>query len=140
RELMQRMPERYRVVGSALQDRPVTSYQVLVGKGTAFERDGMRLTHDFPDGTDNTILIVDASVAVPWTKPEDVVVEYEPLLPKLRHWKHRRDFFLNGTSKDGFIVVMANGGSRGVPPALATEENLRAWATRNGGEPVPKNW
>src|SRR5262249_16425317 len=124
RELMQRMPKCYRVGGMNLQDPPDTFYQVLIGKGTAFERDGLRLSHDFPAGTDNTILVVDASVAVPWTKPEDVIVDDTPLLPKLSYWMHRRDFFLNGTSKDGFIMAMANGASRFAPPPLANEENL----------------
>jgi hypothetical protein len=50
-------------------DRPgCTCFQVLVGPGTAFEKPGLTLT-DFPDGSDNTIRLVEAK---------------EPVLPELR--------------------------------------------------------
>lgn len=51
-----------------------TFFQVFIGPGTAFERAEKPLTMkvDFPDGVENTILIVVGDKEVPWTKPEDV--------------------------------------------------------------------
>jgi hypothetical protein len=52
---------------SAFGKNSSTAYQVIVGKGAAFEGiQGQRLK-DFTDGTSNTILIVEAAIAVPWT-------------------------------------------------------------------------
>src|SRR5207253_2180467 len=54
-----------------------TRLQVFVGPGTPFEiAEGPRLKGDFPDGLDQTILIAEGAVAVPWTKPADL--DYSP--------------------------------------------------------------
>ena len=59
-----------------------TFYQVFVGKGAAFEGTrGLKLAEDFPDGTSNTILIVEAGEAVPWTKPDDLPYAADRPLP-----------------------------------------------------------
>jgi hypothetical protein len=44
----------------------------------------MRNSRDFPDGTNNTIHLVEASKSVPWTKPEDVAYAPGRPLPKSR--------------------------------------------------------
>ena len=55
---------------------------MLVGKGTAFEgTQGLSLENDFPDGTANTILVVEAGEAVPWTKPADLAYDPDGPLP-----------------------------------------------------------
>jgi hypothetical protein len=56
-------------------ERGLTHYQVFVGPGTAFERDGLTF-QDFPDGPSNTLLVVETREAVPWSKPADL--EYDP--------------------------------------------------------------
>jgi hypothetical protein len=60
-----------------------TRYQGFVGKGAFFEgKKGLRFA-DFTDGTSNTLMIVEASKAVPWTKPEDIPFDPAKPLPKL---------------------------------------------------------
>src|SRR5262249_36175043 len=55
-------------------------YQVFIGQGAAFEgKEGMRMPIDFPYGLANTILVVEAGEAVPWTKPQDI--SYSPSRP-----------------------------------------------------------
>jgi hypothetical protein len=62
-----------------------TVCHVFVGNGTAFEgHDGLRLSDDFPDGTFNTLLLVEAGEPVPWTKPEDLTYDPAGPLPELR--------------------------------------------------------
>ena len=59
---------------------PVASLHPLVAES---ERAGLRLPEDFPDGTSNTILLVEASVGVLWTKPADIVYDPRGPLPLL---------------------------------------------------------
>src|SRR5262249_14544811 len=61
-----------------------TYYQVFTGSDAPFSleaRVGPKLT-DFTDGTAQTFLIVEASEAVPWTKPADLVYDAKKPLPK----------------------------------------------------------
>jgi hypothetical protein len=60
-----------------------TFFQAFAGKGTIFEgKKGISFS-DVTDGTSNTIMIVEASKAVPWTKPEDIDYDAAKPLPKL---------------------------------------------------------
>src|SRR2546421_760485 len=45
-----------------------TFYQVFTGRGTR----GLNLREDFPASLSNTVLVVEAGEAVPWTKPVDL--------------------------------------------------------------------
>lgn len=100
-----------------------TTYRVFVGPGAAFEsRHGIRW-RDFPDGTSNTLLIVEANEPVPWTKPAELAYAPEGALPALGR-KH----------PDKFCVALADGSVEFVPKTVS-ETALRAAITRNGGEP-----
>jgi hypothetical protein len=104
----------------------VTCYQVLVGPGAAFEgRQGLR-TEDFSDGTANTLLVVEAAEAVPWTSPRDVA--YQPGKPLPR---------FGGHTPGGFRAAYADG-YVGLVPADTPEKTLRALITRNGSERVTR--
>ena len=83
--LLPRMPSLYAIPSDR---RPLNSYsthyRVFTGKGTAFEGlRGLRLKEDFPDGVDNTLLIVEANEAVPWTKPDELPYDSQSPLPRL---------------------------------------------------------
>jgi hypothetical protein len=106
-----------------------THYQVFVGKGAAFEgKQGLSPTKDFPDGTSNTILIVDAAEAVPWTKPEDLPYDPARPLPALGH-----------ISPKLFRVALGDASVRTLYHNL-NEQTLRAAITRNGGETLGPDW
>jgi hypothetical protein len=102
----------------------LTYYQVFHGPGVAFEgHRPLRIT-GFTDGTSNTILIVEGSAAVPWTKPADLAFDPKKPLPKVG-----RMF------KDRFLAALADGSVRTLKTAIK-ENTLRALITRNGGEPI----
>jgi hypothetical protein len=107
----------------------LTYYQGFAGKGAFFEgKKGLRLPADFPDGTSNTIMIVEASKGVPWTKPEDIPYDAEKPLPKLG---------LPGSKS--YLAALCDGSVRTVTPKL-TERTLRLAITRNDGFPLGADW
>ena len=129
--LLRQMPKVYASPSFYKTAKPYhTPYQVFVGKGTAFEgKSGLRLADDFPDGTSNTILIVEAAEAVPWTKPADLPYgRYRPL-PAL-DWR----------SPHFFLAALADCSIRNVDLRQLKESTLRAAITRNGGEALGEDW
>src|SRR5262249_6556434 len=109
--------------------RFATYYQVIFGSGAAFEdKKTMRIPASFPDGTSNTILIVEAEKAVPWTKPADIPYDPKKPLPKL-----------GGMFKDGFHVTLADGSARFVKRGVS-DTTMRAAITRDGGEVLGSDW
>jgi hypothetical protein len=76
------------------------------------------------DGIENTILVVEAADAVPWTKPEELLfLPNKPLPP------------LGGHFATGFTIVVCDTGLRRIRPDF-DEIQLRAAITCNGGEKV----
>jgi hypothetical protein len=60
----------------ATHDEPgFTRYLAILGPGTAFEKPGLTWA-DFPDGRENTFLVVDAKIPVPWTRPYGHEIEH----------------------------------------------------------------
>jgi hypothetical protein len=128
--LLDRMPDSFAAPWTRLVDVPPnhTVCRVFVGPGAAFEgRRGVRLPEDFPDGTANTLLFVEAGEPVPWTKPDEIT--YDPNQP----------VHLQGLFRDGFRACDANGTYRFINYDM-DQEMLHALITRNGGEPVPPDW
>lgn len=82
--LLAKMPKLYAPpLPGKTKEKHATFYQVFVGKGTAFEgKEGASLA-DMADGTSNTVAIVEAAEAVPWSKPADLPYDDKKPLPKL---------------------------------------------------------
>src|SRR5262249_48944762 len=114
KQLISRMPSIYAPVRrrAGLGE---TYYQVLVGRGTAFEgNQSIGLPGDFPDGTSKPIWVVEGGEPVPWTKPDDVDYDPDKPLPPL-----------GGLFRDGFNCVLADGSVRFIP-RQTREETIRA--------------
>ena len=124
RPLLEQMPKVYADPGQA--DPPgMTRYRVFVGSSTPLMMPqgprparGRRLP-EFTNGLSNTILIVEAADAVPWTKPDELVFAPDQPLPRLK------------PSRSGANVAMADGSVR---PILADtpEADLRAMIAIDG--------
>ena len=124
KRLLGQIPKVYRLPGEPPTPDGLTNYQVFVGPRTMFE-EGQRVgIGQVPDGTSNTLLVVEAVAGVPWTKPEDLRFNPNGPLPALR------DPFGRGAN-----VLYADGSCRPLPSGTP-EATIKALITRNGGEPV----
>ena len=155
RELLARMPGVFASPYPGSHAEGTTTYQGLVGPGTAFEAPGgttlgaserspagavfpsiVRSVGDFPDGADRTLMVVTARRAVPWSKPEDVLIQPGGPPPPLGEEGMRRREAFQAGKIHGFIGLFADGSVRSI--ALTTPERiLRALFSRNGGEEIP---
>jgi prepilin-type processing-associated H-X9-DG protein len=122
KQLLTRMPDIFVVPGKATQPG-YTYYQVLTGPRTAFENPKGQTLDEFPDGLENTFLIVEAQNAVPWTKPDDLAYDPDKPLPRF------------GTHFGGFNAAFADGSAQHIPANTDTT-TLRGLITRNGRERV----
>jgi hypothetical protein len=136
--LLTKMPQFYRK--AMWSDDPKTPgkthYQVFVGPGAAFERDGLT-PRDFPDGLADTLLVVEAAEPVPWSKPVDLEYDPDKPLPRLGGIHKKATFFFNRVvnTRDGFNAAFADASTRFIADDVS-EATLRALITRNGGETV----
>ncbi len=76
-----------------------------------------------PDGTSNTIMVVEAGEAVPWTKPDEFPNDPNKPLPKL-----------GGHFKGKMNVLIGDGSVRTLDLSKIDEKMIRAAITINGGE------
>jgi hypothetical protein len=130
--LLERMPKTYEAPWKKYVDVPPhhTVLHVFVGKGAAFEWDrGLRLgAEDFPDGTSNTLLYVEAGPPVPWTKPEEI------------EFTAGKAIRLGGLFRDGMRAGTVDGSGYKMIPHDYDEQRLRSSVTRNGGEESEPAW
>ena len=132
--LLERMPEVFDIPGAPAEPG-MTSYRGLSGEHAFFDPkvpEGVQI-QSITDGTSNTIGVVEAREAVPWTKPDtDIPFGGDP--NKLDAILALRGE-LGGHSPGGFHALFIDGSVRfikdSVNPAV-----LRALITRHGGEVI----
>jgi hypothetical protein len=129
--LLTMMPKVYELPGVSAPPGH-TYYQVFVSSPSANPHalfstdpnDRVRITQVM-DGTSNTLMIVEAATAVPWTKPDDVA--FDPNGPPPPIGKHYNGG-CNAATADGKVHFL---------PGTIAPATLRALITRDGGEDVP---
>ena len=142
KELLAKMPRVFMPVGVKPRVPNLTFYQVFVGTGAVFDDNRLPLKSDlgtgamgglagmphatrggpltFRDIPNNTILIAEAGVAVPWTKPGDIPYEATKPLPAL-----------GGQFASVINVAYADGSVHSLPKTLS-EATIRARISRAG--------
>jgi hypothetical protein len=117
KELLSRIPLVYRHPKGdpAKTAAGFTYYRVFVGPGTPFDPTvghKLRLPQDFPDGGQNTLLVVEAADPIEWTRPETDDFQYSASksLPKF-----------GGRWTSGFHVLLGDGTVIFVPKEISEE-------------------
>jgi prepilin-type N-terminal cleavage/methylation domain-containing protein/prepilin-type processing-associated H-X9-DG protein len=125
--LIDEMPNVY-VCPSRGQVQPgTTTYRMFVGQGAFSEKDQGTPLAGITDGTSNTIMVVEAAEAVPWTRP-DSDLEFDP----------DAKASLQGAGSPhpgGFNALFADGSVRFIKDSVAAQV-FRALITRAGGEVI----
>ncbi|MFO0796290.1 MAG: DUF1559 domain-containing protein [Gemmataceae bacterium] len=98
-----------------------TPYVRPAGKGTAFPPGRALKLADFPDGLSNTVMAVEATAAVEWSRPADLPVDAKQPLSGLAR-----------PDGAGFIALLADGSVRVVSPKVDPAELLRAFDPADG--------
>ncbi|HYT90453.1 MAG TPA: DUF1559 domain-containing protein [Gemmataceae bacterium] len=103
-----------------------TVYLGALGKDTMFSGKEKLQIRDVPDGTSNTIFLVEAldERAVIWTKPDEL--HYDPKQPHAG---------LVSKDRDWILTAFVDGSVRALPATIRADI-LRALFTRNGGEAI----
>jgi hypothetical protein len=122
--LIAKMPKVYAMPLPSTAKANETYYRAFVGNGAALDLlTGPKYPADFADGTSNTVLVVTAKDAVPWSKPDDLAFDPDKDMTKLLGFFHG----------DLCMVGMADGSARGLSKKIS-KTTLHGAITRNGGE------
>jgi RNA polymerase sigma factor (sigma-70 family) len=122
KKLLERIPQTYSPVNAKTKEKYETFYQAFAGKGAVFEPGEKIRFVDIPDGTSNTIMIVEAADPVPWTKPEDIAFDPDKPLPKL-----------GGEFPDIVNAAFCDGSVHTIDKKKTDEKMLRWLILRNSG-------
>ena len=82
---------------------------------------------NIPDGASSTIMLIQSDLALPWTLPGDLTLEFPQ--------DNDHIFVETLITSDEMSVAMADGSTKQIPKSIATDK-LRAMFTRAGGELV----
>ncbi len=106
----------------------LTPYRGIVGQGAFFDLKQPVSMNAITDGTSNTLMVVEASEAVAWTKPDEIVFKPDDdQAPPL--------FGFGSNHPGGFNAAMADGSVRFFKTSI-NPLVLKALITRAGGEVV----
>jgi hypothetical protein len=120
KKLIAKIPKVFAPPGIQTKEPGLTFYQVFAN----YYPNGGRFPASIPDGTYNTIAIVEAATPVMWTKPDDIdAPERQLVLPKL-----------GGIFKEGFHTAFWDGHVRFFRKDAISERSLRALMTPNAGD------
>jgi hypothetical protein len=114
----------YRAFLASPDSQIKTAWEMKPNKDAMFGATGAGL-RGITDGSTNTLGVVEAAEATPWTKPEPLPYDAKKPLPKL-----------GGLFKDGFNAGMMDASVRFISNRI-DETSLRALITANGGEIIP---
>src|SRR5262249_20600373 len=105
-------------------------YQGFSGPDAIFRpgKPGLHLA-GIPDGTSNTIMAVEATTAVPWTKPADIPFDMKKEVPKFGKAFGERP-----------LAVMCDGSTRVLDLKRISKETLKNAINPSDGNVLGQDW
>jgi prepilin-type N-terminal cleavage/methylation domain-containing protein/prepilin-type processing-associated H-X9-DG protein len=126
------IPQMPKIYAPAKPGKPgYTHLQMVIGP-SAMQPTAARIPASFPDGTSNTIAVVEAAEPVVWTKPDDVMLPGKELPKDLR-----KKF--GGLHPGGFNVVMWDGSVRFIRDSVS-DRTLGIALNPSDGMVLPSDW
>jgi beta-lactamase regulating signal transducer with metallopeptidase domain len=126
RKLIDKMPSVYGYPSLTGSNQSHPAYFVFTGPETILGKGDKPSFADVFDGTSNTILAVDASRDIPWTKPEDIPFDSKGPLPEV-----------GGFTPDGFDALFGDGSVKHIKKSI-NPTIFKALITRAGGEVIDR--
>jgi hypothetical protein len=130
RPLLEKMPKTFASARVTVKGKGYTVYQVFSGPGALFDKGKTKyLIASVPDGLSNTIFAVEASKAVPWSKPADIPFDKDKDVP---------DF---GKAYDGKpLCAMMDGSVRLLALKGIKPQTLKYAIMPDDGMPLGPDW
>ena len=129
KKLLAKMPKVYAMPGKTAPGGTDTYYRAFVGNGAMWDwLTGTKITN-IADGTSNTLMVVTAADAVPWTKPDELEFDPEKDMTKLI------GLVVNGKAQ----AALCDGSVRTLKK-VPDRKTLNALITKNGGEVIPNDF
>jgi prepilin-type processing-associated H-X9-DG protein len=126
------IPQMPKVYAPAKPGKPgYTHLQMVIGP-SAMQPTAARFPNSFPDGTSNTIAVVEAAEPVVWTKPDDVMLPGKELPKDLK----KR---FGGLHPGGFNVLLWDGSVRFIRDSVS-DRTLGIALNPSDGMVLPSDW
>jgi prepilin-type processing-associated H-X9-DG protein len=126
--LVDRMPKVY-ASPNAVAAPGQTYYKMCTGPAAIFNSPVKYTIGNIPDGTSNTIFVVEGGNTVTWTKPDDFVISENKPLPDMK---------LNGNSRVN--VLLGDGSVRSIDLNTLSEKTLRNAICPDDGNVLGSDW
>jgi hypothetical protein len=130
KKLIAKMPKIFAPPKGVTAPEGKTYLQMVIGPKAM--RPGFKIG-TIPDGTSNTIAIVEAAEPVIWTKPDDVFIPGKEMPKDLK-----KKF--GGHFKNGFNVAVFDGSVRWIDPKKVSDRTLWLAIQPDDGEPLGADW
>jgi hypothetical protein len=129
KKLLAEMPEIYMSPRVVVKKKGYTVYQGFAGEGALFEPGKTLRIASIIDGTSNTIMAVESSLAVPWSKPADLPFDVKKDLPDIGKAYGAKP-----------LAALCDGSVRTLNLKTLTPETFKAAITVAGGEVLGADW
>jgi Protein of unknown function (DUF1559) len=129
-KLLEKMPKIFESPRIVAKKKGYTAYQGFSGDDALFRPGKPALTlPGIPDGCSNTLMVLETSSAVPWTRPADIPFDPKKDLPDFGKAYGQRP-----------MAALCDGAVRVLDLKKISAETLKAAVTPNGGEVLGKDW
>ncbi len=107
----------------------LTYYKILTGPNAVFNSPTKYTVANIPDGSSNTIFVIEGGAPVIWTKPDDFVIDAKRPLPDMK---------LVGNSRVN--VLLGDGSVRNIDLNTISERTLRNAIQPDDGNVLGNDW